>query len=143
MLRRCGEWLLERVVFLCGLPWDTLLLWRWCKFYTAQCGHKTAIHGVVRTADASQITSIREDPIPYCHRCLEKMAIRCAVCGNIIFIGDTVSLPFRKTIDPGSTWFDEDKKVAVACCRDTCIDTIALTAGRWFPPGEVSMLPKL
>ncbi|MBU1289698.1 hypothetical protein KKG85_00400, partial [Patescibacteria group bacterium] len=55
----------------------------------AECGHTTKRKDKIVAFGEGTITEItfEDGKTPYCHQCLEKMAIRCAWCGHVIFIG--------------------------------------------------------
>ncbi len=71
------------------------------KKIVAGCGHKTLKKDKVTAFGESCETTIpiSNGNTAYCHRCLEKMAIRCAWCGKAIFIGDPVTLYSPKDED--------------------------------------------
>lgn len=64
--------------------------------YTAtRCGHRTRRKGKVSAFGRTITTEMpmnKSTPVDYCLRCIGKMAIRCAWCGEPIFIGDPITL---------------------------------------------------
>jgi hypothetical protein len=73
------------------------------------------------------------------------MAIRCAWCGNVIFIGDPITLytPAKKDFSiPEYAKIYTDKPLRiVGCLRWDCAETGADRAGFWMPPGKVHRMP--
>ena len=66
------------------------------------------------------------------------MAIRCAWCGGVIFVGDVITLysPVKKDdfkIPEHAVVYDEEEMQLVGCGRITCADTGADYAGFWIP----------
>lgn len=117
--------------------------------HTAKCGHETKIKDTV-TAFGETITT--EIHIPenetypeYCHRCIEKMAIKCAWCGSPIFIGDLVTLYTPKNngfqIPEGAKKYSDNPTRLVGCLKWECAETGADRAGFWMPPGKVERIP--
>lgn len=106
----------------------------------ADCGHETLITDQVTAFGKTTTTTIpvKNGKTPYCHRCLEKMAIQCAWCDNPIFIGDPVTLYEPKKdnprLKPHATWIGN---AVVGCLSIHCADTGADRAGFWYPPGKV------
>jgi hypothetical protein len=117
------------------------------KKYLARCGHKTKKKDKV-TAFGETITTevpLVDGKIEYCHKCLEKMAIRCAWCGKPIFIGDPVTLYSltngTKEMPKHAVCHDKKLNQYVGCLRCDCADTGADRAGFWVPPGVVERIP--
>lgn len=114
-------------------------MWLFNRTIVADCGHKTLIRDKVTAFGRSTVTTlpVENGKTPYCHRCLEKMAIRCAWCGEPIFVGDPVTLyiPNKDTKLPDyAVHFEEG---VVGCLSIHCADTGADRAGFWYPPGTV------
>ena len=113
------------------------------KNYSANCGHKTKLHDKVFAFGESTSTQlpIKDGEIDYCHRCIEKMAIRCAWCGHTIFIGDPVTLysPRDENFDvpEHAMVYCKDPLQLVGCLRWNCADSSADRMGFWLPPGVV------
>ena len=104
----------------------------------AGCGHKTLARGNMTAFGVSRKTkiSIIDGKTDYCHRCLEKMAIKCAWCGNVIFINDKITLctPLSKNFEiPEHTVVVHEKNPLklVGCSR--CAEAGADIAGFWHP----------
>lgn len=128
----------------------------------SKCGHTTALKGTVSAFGQSTITKIRRDQngsTPYCLECLGGMAIRCAWCGNPIFIGDPITLyapvseeSYEKRLKgqteffrvdylgmklpKGSVVYGEKPYSLVGCLRWKCADTGADRAGFWLPGSD-------
>jgi hypothetical protein len=112
----------------------------------ANCGHKTKKKDRVRAHNGSTITTlpIKNKKTPYCHRCIEKMAIRCAWCGKVIFIGDPVTLYTKIDgcqIPKHAVFYKQNPIQLVGCLRWGCAETGADRAGFWMPPGKVCRIP--
>ena len=109
----------------------------------ADCGHKTWLKARVRAYGESCKTRLpfeTNNHTPYCHACIEKMAIRCAWCGKPIFIGDPVTLYSPNKgfeIPEYAVRYSEDPLRLVGCLRWDCADSGIDRSGFWIPPGEV------
>ncbi len=109
----------------------------------AECGHSAYITDTVHAFGEQTTTTVPviDGKIEYCHRCLEKMAIRCAWCGKAIFIGDPITLysPVDKNrmIPDYAVLYNKEHLSYVGCLRWDCADTGADMMGFWFPPGAV------
>jgi len=109
----------------------------------AKCGHMTKKKDDVNAFGESgtiTISSFDKGQPEYCHRCLEKMVIRCAWCGNPIFIGDPVTLYSPKKdykLPDYAVFYNEKKKQVVGCLGWDCAETGGDRAGFWIPPGKV------
>ena len=119
------------------------LLWRGRKIQAVRCGHMTRIKDLV-TAFGRTITTtvpVENGKTEYCHKCLEKMAIRCAWCGNPIFIGNPVTLyspnDSQRQMPDYSVLYDKELNSYVGCLNWECAETGADRAGFWYPPGKV------
>ena len=116
------------------------------KRIVADCGHETFLKDRVEAFGESVITElpIKNGTTPYCHRCLEKMAIRCAWCGRAIFIGDPITLYSPRDKDQKMPDYAISYKDRfVGCLRWNCAETGADRAGFWYPPGRVVRVPTL
>ncbi len=117
------------------------------KKIVAGCGHKTLEKDTVTAFGASCKTKIPivDGKTDYCHRCLEKMAIRCAWCGKVIFIGDPITLysPRDKNwkMPDYAVLYNKEHNSYVGCLRWNCAETGADRAGFWYPPGKVYRVP--
>lgn len=108
----------------------------------ADCGHLTKAVDVLTVFGYGCTTRL---PIigghtAYCHACLAKMVIRCAWCGQPIFVGDPVTLytPGQNFVLPEyAQIYRRDPLQIVGCLRWNCAATGADRAGFWVPPGQV------
>lgn len=113
----------------------------------ADCGHKTKKKDKVTAYGESTVTGvpIKNGKTPYCHRCIEKMAIKCAWCGHVIFIGDPITLYTPRDKDfkvpEHAVAYRENPLQLVGCLRWECAETGADRAGFWLPPGAVQRVP--
>ena len=107
------------------------------KKLTANCGHVTKEKNtIIVFGEKINITlSLENGKTEYCHKCIEKMAIRCAWCGHSILIGDPITLysPRNKDfkIPPYATIFNKEPLQLVGCLRWDCAET---TAPRYAAP---------
>lgn len=106
--------------------------------YTARiCGHETTAKGDVTAFDQTITTEmpVTDGGVDYCLGCIGTMAIRCAICGKPIFIGDPVKLFAYQytTKQPPDYAVMVDERWIVGCLRSTCCSTIAERAGFWIP----------
>ncbi len=113
-----------------------------------KCGHKTKIKDSVTAFGQTTVTQVpvsKDGTTPYCHKCLEKMAIRCAWCGKPIFIGDPITLysPMDKDrkMPDYAVVHNKEHNSYVGCFRWDCAQTGADRAGLWYPPGKVHRVP--
>lgn len=129
------------------MRWFKLRYWL-CKFFgrnykATVCGHKTKLIGKGKVFGQEYI-SVRKIPFEYCCGCLEKMAIRCAWCGNPILTGDPVTLytPLKDFVIPDyAIVYKEDPLQLVGCLGWKCADTGADRTGFWVVPGKVRRVP--
>ncbi len=112
------------------------------KKIVADCGHEVCKKGVITAFGKSCTTEIKfvDDKTPFCHKCLEKMAVQCPWCGGPIFIGDMITLyiPSENFIIPKSAAvYNRDPVQLVGCQTTSCASSGADYAGTWMPPGKV------
>lgn len=110
----------------------------------AKCGHPAKRSDRVSAFGHSQETIIfpESGQAPdFCHRCLEKMAIRCAWCGGTIFIGDPITLysPSQSDYRPqeNSAKHSDNPLQYVGCLGMDCAQSGSDRSGFWVPPGRV------
>jgi hypothetical protein len=108
--------------------------------YTAtKCGHHTEQYGSVSAFGHTitiQMSMNEYGSVDYCFDCISKMTIRCAWCGNPIFISDPVTLytPYDDFKIPEYAVINNEKPLQlVGCLRRNCADTGADRAGFWLP----------
>lgn len=115
----------------------------------AQCGHKTYMVDRVRAHGGSAVTELaifHHGKFEYCHRCLAKMAIQCAKCGEPIFIGDGIALGVAEDESAprplhSKTYTTPDGILNhILCLRHDCGHSLDNLAGFWVPPGTISHL---
>ena len=116
--------------------------------YTAEvCGHETKRKGILHgeLADWSVLLMpLNQNGRPdYCLQCIEDMSVRCIRCGELITVGDQVSI--CKPVDPE---YQVPPYVApyengyfVGCMRQNCADGFWDIRGWWAPPGKVVRVP--
>ena len=128
-------------------------------YTAAKCGHETKRAGEVTAFEHTTTTKMplnEEGTVDWCLECLGKMAIRCAWCGDLIFIGDPITLyspgpraGFFSSGEPGEAqearkqegFVAPDYAVAycevpltlVGCLGWNCADTGSDRAGFWLP----------
>lgn len=133
-----------KVLTLLGNVWEALFD---PKVKATVCGHltretdKLAAFGKVKEFRLP----IKKGKTPYCHKCLSKMAIRCAYCGNPIHIGDMVII--GPAVDQGNmfdqyTAFYKGSKIYVVCTdRASCVEVAGIAeAGIWVAPGRIQLI---
>lgn len=128
--------------------------------YAAQkCGHRTKRSGPVSAFGRTITTKMpmnKNGSVDYCLDCIGKMAIRCAWCGDQIFIGNPITLysPGPRTgffsseepseaqrarkqddlvVPDGAVVYHENPLTLVGCLGWNCADTGADRAGFWLP----------
>ncbi len=110
----------------------------------AGCGHETLKKDIITAfGESCEIKiPIINGKTDYCHRCIEKMTIKCAWCGKPIFIGMPVTLYVVKkdfVLPDGAVWFNENQRQPVGCRR--CAEMgPADWMGYWIPPGKVKRM---
>lgn len=118
----------------------------------AKCGHKTKLKDKVSAFGETIITEIkcRNGKVEYCHKCLEKMTIKCAWCAKPIFIGDPVTLYSSTSLEKMAEHvviFSEELMQVVGCGRSSCAQTGADYVGIWVPgengKGIVERIPTM
>ena len=120
--------------------------WLFRRTIKADCGHKTKIKDWVFAFNEGVITElpVEKGRTAYCHKCLEKMAIRCAWCGKTIFIGDAVTLYLQQEDSQTpdyAVFYSQDPSRLVGCLRWECASSGADRSGFWMPPGKVERVP--
>jgi len=85
--------------------------------------------------------SFKKEELEYCHKCLGEMSIRCAWCGEVIFIGDPITLysPVKKDhkLPDYAVLYNKEENQYVGCLGWDCAQTGGDRAGFWVPPGKV------
>ena len=111
----------------------------------ADCGHKTRLYDKISVFDKNGkqdflgITITTKKP-KYCHKCYEKMVIRCAWCGGSILPNDPITLysPIDGyKIPEYAVIYKEDPEQFVGCLRWGCAESGGDRAGFWVMPGKI------
>ncbi len=108
----------------------------------AGCGHYTYLKDVVTFNGFASVIKITDKNVPYCHKCLEKMTIKCAWCGNPIFIGNRITLFSAKEIFkiPEYAVKNEDFPGGyVGCDRMSCCDMLGELIAFWTAPRKIEL----
>lgn len=129
------------------------------RYKAVKCGHRTKRGGPVSAFGRTITTKMPKNDdgsVDYCLDCIGKMAIRCAWCGDPIFIGDPITLyspgpraGFFSSEEPseaqkvreqdgfvvpdGAVVYRENPLTLIGCLGWNCADTGADRAGFWFP----------
>lgn len=117
--------------------------------FMAKCGHETKLEDKVSAFGETITITMNfkaDNSLDYCHKCLGKMAARCAWCGKPIFIGGPITLYTPKEtfkIPEYAVKFSENPTQLVGCPRTSCAETGADYAGFWIPPGKVKRFPSM
>jgi len=111
------------------------------RFTATVCGHRTPSQGRVEAFGESITTNmpVQQGKVSFCLGCLGKMAIRCAWCGSVIFVGDPVTLyikPDSMDLLEGAVEYGDDPVCVVGCLGWDCASTGADRAGFWLPDNE-------
>ena len=107
----------------------------------AGCGHVGYRLALVRFDGHTGLIQcpVKHGQTPYCPRCLERMTIRCAWCGQPIFVGDPVTLytniPEREMPDYAVPFSLEPRRY-IGCLNWGCGNSHD-HQGFWMPPGKV------
>lgn len=116
------------------------------EWFSANCGHQTKIRDSVSVFGEINIISMipKSGKIEYCHKCLEKMIIKCAWCQRPIFPDHPITLydfPSENFVAPEhSIIHSKDPVKLVGCLRPDCADTGMDRAGFWVSPGKVEQI---
>jgi len=118
------------------------MIWPLQKKAIAKCGHFTKRKDKIFAFDEEcEIEILGKDQPEFCHRCLEKMTIRCAWCGKPIFIGDIITLysPSKKNKQMPEYALVHDVKTNsfVGCGRTSCADSGCDYCGYWGTKGVI------
>ena len=131
------------VSFFDEMKWIIILAFK-NRQYEADCGHKTKERDWLKAFSGKIVIKVplKNGKTPYCHRCLEKMTIRCAWCGEPIFISNSITLyspkyPENFEILEGAVVYSQEPLRLVGCLRSNCAHTGGDRAGFWYPPGQV------
>ncbi|MFA6077976.1 MAG: hypothetical protein WC724_03065 [Candidatus Paceibacterota bacterium] len=123
------------------------------RYMATICGHHTKRTGKVSAFGHTITTKMpinEEGSVDYCLDCIAKMAIRCAWCGNPIFIGKPITLYTPVSADfkipeYAVVYEREPSLQLVGCLRWDCAETGADRAGFWVPgedgKGRVERVP--
>ena len=122
------------------------------KRYTAEkCGHDTRRSGRIHAFDtyrSKQMPLNMNGTADWCLDCIGKMTIRCAWCGNPIFIADPITLYVPNKPDELPEYavrYGDDPVSVVGCMLMSCADTSADRSGFWMPgddgKGRVARVP--
>ncbi len=110
------------------------------KYVAVACHHPTKQEGDVRAFGQCTTTHMplnKDGTVQWCLECLGKMAVKCAWCEQVIFIGDPITLytpakaDFKLPAD--ATLYKQEPLQVVGCLRMSCADTGADCAGFWVP----------
>lgn len=108
--------------------------------YTAQkCGHWTKKKGAISAfghKGAVEMPFNDEGGVDYCLDCIGRMAIRCGWCGEVIWIGQPITLYTlldKFEIPEYAIKYSENPLQLVGCLGWNCADTGADRAGFWLP----------
>lgn len=106
------------------------------------CGHETHKKGFMCYGKSTIIWELpfAENGHPdYCLKCVEKMSIQCAWCGEPIITGSPIT-SYRpkkefRVPDYAVKYDNGDNQDFVGCFRVECVDPSLDLAGYWMPPG--------
>lgn len=88
------------------------------------CNHETKKEGIVYVGKKPLSLSLHVDEdgqTPYCLDCLRKMSIRCAVCGDMIHIGEPVLVYDRASFEYLPAYavaYRHDEQYVLGCLND-------------------------
>jgi phage FluMu protein Com len=105
-------------------------------YLAKKCPHRTKKMGLIKVHGRERIMSLKENDsggFDYCIACIAKKTIRCAWCGNPIFIGDPVTLysPKKGVKMPDHAVRYKDTDCYVGCLGWDCAETGGDRAGFW------------
>ena len=121
------------------------------RYEAMRCKHRTKLVGTVSALGRTTTTKMKLNSggsVDYCLDCIGRMSIRCAWCGNPIFIGDPITLYTPEGNFRVSDWmvtYSKKPLQLVGCLGLDCADTGADRAGFWVPGedgnGQVKRVP--
>ncbi len=110
------------------------------KYVAVACNHPTKREGEVRAFGECTTTHMplnENGTAEWCLECLGKMAVKCAWCEQVIFIGDPITLYTQTKSDfklpANAALYKQEPLQVVGCLRMSCADTGADRAGFWVP----------
>src|SRR3989344_6557684 len=121
---------------------DDLFLWLSSlspfRYVAVKCGHRTKRSGPVSAFERTITTKMPMNEngcVDYCLDCIGKMAIRCAWCGDPIFIGNPITLytphgDFQ--VPEHAIVYNKEPLQLVGCLGWNCAETGADRAGFWL-----------
>jgi hypothetical protein len=101
-----------------------------------RCGHPTEVKGKVTAFDRMTYTKmpVVADEVEYCLACIGGMAICCAWCGEVIFIGDPVTLYSAKRGFKSPEYAVRyGRHQFIGCLSMDCAETGGDRSGFWIP----------
>ncbi len=110
------------------------------KTYGTNCGHQSKHKVHIEAFGGHTITQIpftEDGMLEACGDCLKKMAIQCAWCGNVIFIGNTVTVFPANADQKIPSYAVKHDHGYVGCTRSTCFEQLDEPGKYWAPPGKV------
>lgn len=108
-------------------------------YIAAKCGHFTQIEGNIEAFGKTGKVKMPLNEVggvDYCLECVGQMAIRCAWCKEVIWIGEPITLytPMEAfEVPEGAIIYNQDPLQLVGCLGWNCADTGADRAGFWLP----------
>jgi hypothetical protein len=121
------------------------------RYKAVKCGHRTKRSGSVLAFGRTITTKMPKNDngsVDYCLDCIGKMAIRCAWCGDPIFIGDPITLYTPRgdfQVPEHAVVHNKEPLQLVGCLGWNCADTGADRADFWLPgengKGRVQRVP--
>lgn len=88
------------------------------------CSHETKKEGIVYVGKKALSLSLAVDEngyTPYCLDCLGRMSIRCAVCGDLIQVGEPVAVYDRNSfvsLPSHAVSYKYDERYVIGCLKD-------------------------
>lgn len=121
------------------------------RYKAVKCGHRTKRSGSVSAfghAITTKMPKNKSGSVDYCLDCIGKMAIRCAWCGDPIFIGEPITLYAPRgdfQVPDHAVVYSKEPLQLVGCLGWDCAETGADRAGFWLPgengKGRVQRVP--
>ena len=112
------------------------------KKFMAKCGHECLIEDVTLGFSKTGISneSAFRGEIEFCYKCVADMAIRCVWCGELILIGDPVTLNSPNKDFKIPNWavvYQTEPLKLVGCGRTSCCFSRADYRGYLAPEGKI------
>lgn len=113
------------------------------EYVATKCSHRTKGQGPVSAYGQTLMCNIplnKDGSVDFCLDCIGKMSIRCAWCGEAIFVREPITLYTPRPefkVPEHAVVYQENPLQLIGCLRMGCADSGADRAGFWLPGDDV------